>query len=429
VRATLWLVGLFAIAVALALFAGNDPGTVTLFWPPHRVDISLNLFLLVIALVFIVLHLALRTLVAFFGIPQQARRWRLQQRERAIQSALLDSFSHWVGGRFIRARKAAELVVSLEQSVAHSGESMSYAERLRTLAHLLAAESAHALQDRALREMHFRQALEHSQARDAQEMRDGVQLRAARWALDDRDAAKSMEWLDLMPQGASRRTLALRLRFKAARMAGRPQQALEMARLLTKHRAFSEVAGKSIARGLAIELINAAHDPVQLQRAWDSLEHAERELPDVAMQAAQRLLDQGGEAQTSRQWLLPVWNRLMEQADALNLGQKVHLVRVLEAGFGPHGQAPDAQWLARIESAQIANPRDAALQYLAGVVCMRLALWGKAQQMLKQSLALLQDSGLKRDAWRALAEMAEQRQDAAGATQAYRQALLEASRR
>ena len=426
-RAALWFMGLFAIAVALALFAGNDPGTVTLFWPPHRLDVSLNLFLLALALVFITLHFALRTLAAFFGIPKQARRWRLQQRERAIQSALLDSFSHLMGGRFIRARKSAELVVSLEQAVARSGERLGYAERLRSLSHLLAAESAHALQDRTLRESHFRQALGHANARDAQEARDGVQLRAARWALDDRDAAKSLEWLDLMPQGASRRTIALRLRFKAARMAGQPLQALEVARLLTKHRAFSDMAGKSIARGLAIELVNGSHDPVQLQRTWEYLEPVEREMPDVAMQAAQRLLEQGGDATLALHWLLPVWAVLEDQADALNPGQKVRLVRILEMGFGADGQAPNAQWLARIEAAQIANPRDAALQYLAGVVCMRLRLWGKAQQLLKQSLALLQDHGLKRDAWRALAEMAEQRQDAAGATEAYRQALKESA--
>jgi HemY protein len=420
--------GLFAVAVALALFAGNDPGTVTLYWPPHRVDLSLNLFLLAIGLVFLALHLALRTLSAFFGIPQQARSWRRQQRERAIQAALLDSYAHLLGGRYIRARKAAELVVSLEQAVVRSGETLASAERLRTLSHLLAAESAHALQNRTLRDKHFRLALDHAQSRDAQDMRDGVQLRAARWALDDRDAAKALEWLDLMPQGAARRTIALRLRFKAARMGARPLQALEMARLLTKHRSFTEVAGRSIVRGLAIEHLHSAHDPVQLQRAWDGLDPAEREIPDVAIQAAQRLLEQDGDAATSRQWLLPVWNRLQAQPEALNPSQKVRLVRTLEAGFGSKGQMPEAQWLARIEAAQMANPRDAALQYLAGVVCMRLSLWGKAQQMLKQSLALLQDAGLKRDAWRALALIAEQRQDTAAATEAYRQALLEAAR-
>jgi HemY protein len=417
--------GLFAVAVAVALFAGNNPGTITLYWPPHRVDLSLNLFLLLTALTFIALHLALRTLSAFFGIPQQARRWRLQQRERAIQAAFLEAYSHLLGGRYIRARKSAELVASLEDAVARSGEVLSYAPRLRTLAHLLAAESAHALQDRTQREKHFRLALDHAQSRDALEMRDGVQLRAARWALDDRDATRATEWLDQISQGAVRRTIALRLRFKSARMAGRPLQALEMARLLTKHRAFSEVAGKSIARGLAIEHLNSAHDPVQLQRAWDGLEQAEREMPDVAMQAAQRLLDQEGDAATSRQWLLPVWSRMLEQPDALSLTQKVRLVRTLEAGFGPEGQAPDGHWLARIEAAQMGNPRDAALQYLAGVVCMRLSLWGKAQQMLRQALVLLQDAGLKRDAWRALAFVAEQRQDTAAATEAYRQALLE----
>ncbi|WP_342616858.1 heme biosynthesis HemY N-terminal domain-containing protein [Rhodoferax sp. GW822-FHT02A01] len=427
-RSALWLMGLFAVAAALALFAGNNPGTVTLFWPPYRVDVSLNLFLLGLALVFVTLHLALRTLSAFFGIPQQARRWRLQQKERAIQTALLDSFSHLISGRYIRARKAAELVVSLEESVTLTGEPLSYADRLRALACLLAAESAHALNDRTLREKYLNQALDHAMALNAQELRDGVHLRAARWALDDREAVKSLEWLDLMPQGASRRTLALRLRFKAARMAGRPLQALEMARLLTKHRAFTEVAGRSISQGLAIEHLNTAHDPVQLQRAWDGLEQVERVLPDVALRAAQRLLDQGGEPAMSRDWLLPVWNAMLERPDSLNEGQKIRLVRLLESGFSAQSQSPDAQWLSRIESAQIANPRDAALQYLAGMVCMRLSLWGKAQQLLKQSLALQQDAALKRDAWSALAEIAEQRQDAEAATQAYRQALKEAAR-
>lgn len=70
----------------------------------------------------------------------------------------------------------------------------------------------------------------------------------------------------------------------------------------------------------------------------------------------------------------------------------------------------------------MANPRDAVLQYLAGVVCMRLSLWGKAQQMLKQSLSMLDDAELQRDAWLALARLAEQRQDVTAATQAYREA-------
>jgi Tfp pilus assembly protein PilF len=43
-------------------------------------------------------------------------------------------------------------------------------------------------------------------------------------------------------------------------------------------------------------------------------------------------------------------------------------------------------------------------------------------------LSLLQDHRLKRDAWHALAVLAERRQDGETATQAYREALKEAAK-
>jgi len=422
-RGALWLVGLFSVAAATALFAGSNPGTVTLFWPPHRIDLSLNLFLLLLAGVSMFLYIALRTVSLTLSIPKQAQRWRLQQKERAIQAALLDTMFHFFGGRFIRARKAAELAISLEESIADGGIDLTYARRMRCLAHLLAAESAHALQDRVVRDSHLQLAQAQIDVRDALDMLDGVQLRAARWAFDDRDAEKSLQLLDQLPQGAARRTLALRLRFKVARLAGRSLQALEMSRLLTKHRAFSEVAGKSIARGLAIEHIRGARDASQVQTAWSELDDAERTLPEVAMQAAEKLLEYGGDASTAREWLLPVWNDMMAPNSSHGTAQRIRMVRILESGFSSRNEGPDAQWLSLIEVAQMSNPRDLALQYLAGVVCMRLQLWGKAQQLLRQSLTLQSDAGLARDAWRALAQLAEQRNDPVAATEAYRNAL------
>ena len=55
-RAALWLLALFGVAVATALFAGNNQGTVTLFWPPYRVDLSLNMVLLTLVLGFVTLY-------------------------------------------------------------------------------------------------------------------------------------------------------------------------------------------------------------------------------------------------------------------------------------------------------------------------------------------------------------------------------------
>lgn len=416
-RAALWLLALFGVAVAIALFAGNNQGTVTVFWPPYRVDLSLNLVLLLLFGAFVFLHAALGALAALFDLPRQALRWRNQQKERAMHALLIEAISHLLAGRFIRARKSAEAALVQERSLAAGGEQLAHGMQVRTLAHLVVAESAQVLQDRPARDEHLKLALEHATARDAQGLHDGVLMRAARWALDDREPEAAMAWLRALPQGAARRTQALRIKLKAARLARHTGDALETARLLAKHRAFSPPAAQSIVRGLAIDLLNGAHDPAQLKRAWASLEPAERLMPELAIHAVQRLAALGGDAHLGRDWLLPVWGEQGRLDDA----QKVKLVCALEDGL----DSIDGAWLARIEAAQRANPRDPALQYLTGMACMKRQLWGKAQQLLAQSTQTLENETLQRNAWYALAQLAEDRGDLAGAAQAWKRAARE----
>lgn len=420
-RAALWLLALFGVAVSIALFVGDNQGTVTVYWPPYRVDLSLNLVLLVLFGSFAVLYLALRALAALFELPGQARRWRVQQRERAMHAAMLDSLSHLIAGRFLRARKSAEAALSQERSLSASGEKLSNAVQLRALAHLLAAESAQSLQDRASRDSHLALALEQTSQRNTasgQETRDGAQLRAARWALEDRDPKAALTWLSEMTQGAARRTLALRIKLKAARQARRTLEALETARLLGKHRAFSAGAAQSIVRGLATELINSAYDTAQLQRTWAALDAGERAMPELAIHAARRLTSLNGDAALARNWLLPVWERMLDRTGGISDHLRIKLIEALESGLA----SVDGAWLARFEAAQMGNPRDANLQYLAGMACMNRQLWGKAQQLLGQAAMGLQDVGLTRNAWNALAQLADRRGDLETAAAAWKRA-------
>ncbi|RLJ39467.1 heme biosynthesis protein HemY [Acidovorax sp. 106] len=423
-RAALWLLALFGVAVAAALFAGNNQGTITLYWPPYRVDLSLNLVVLLLVGGFTTVYAALRALAALLELPHQARRWRVQQKERAMHHALLDALTHMLAGRFLRSRKSALASISQESALQAAGEPVPHGKQLRALAHLIAAESSHALQDRATRESHLQNALEEAPVRgngQEQEMREGAQIRAARWSLDDRDPQVTLERLAALPQGAARRTLALRIKLKATRQARQTSEALDTARLLGKHRAFSAGAAQSIVRGLATELIQSAHDPVQLVQIWTSLENTERNMPELAVQAAQRLAHLGGDANQVRAWLLPVWERMVDLPEGLPEGLALKLIRSLEDGL----DTIDAAWLARIESAQQSNPRDARLQYLAGMACLKRQLWGKAQQLLAQASSHLHDAPLRASAWRHLAELAEQRGDADAAAQAWKAAALQ----
>ncbi len=430
-RAALWLLALFGIAAAVALFAGDNPGTITVYWAPYRVDLSLNLVLLLLAGAFVLMHFALRGLAALFSLPSQARQWRVQQKERALHAALLDALAQLLAGRFSRARKSALAALAQEKTLAALDVVLPQAAQVRALSHLLAAESAQALQDRVARDAHLQQAL-HERSSSAAgavspETREGVQLRSARWALEDQDASAALARLEELPQGVQRRTLALRLHLKAARQDRRPLEALQTARLLAKHRAFSEVAAQSIVRGLATELLSGAHDAAQLVRAWAELEATERQMPEVAIHGAQRLSAMDGDLAIARAWLMPAWERMTRadrldrsdrQSTALGPELRIKLVRSLEASL----DSTDAEWLARIEVAQRNDPRDPNLQYLAGMACMKRQLWGKAQQLLSQAVLGLEDLQLKRRAWVALATLAEQRDDVVQAMTAWRRA-------
>ena len=420
-RAAFWLLGLFGVAVALALFASGNGATITVYWPPHRVDLSLNLVLLLLLLFFVLIHLALKALAALLAMPRQAQNWRLRHQERVIHSALLDALSHLIAGRFIRARKAAELVLARDSAMTRQGQAGADAARLRVLAHLLAAESAQALQDKPARDKHFQSALTQASLSDASGTREGVLLRAVRWALEDRNASSALDWLEQLPSGVARRTVALRLRLKVARLAGRIETALETARLLIKHRAFSPVAAQSLVRALAIEWLQTASEPEQLQHIWQQLETGEQAMPEVATVAAGRLLRLGGDVHTAFGWLLPVWERMVN-GEGLSPEQAVVLVRVMENGMSASRNTLDIQWLSRIEHAQRQRPGDANLQYLAGVACLHLELWGKAQQLIRQALPRLGDAGLLSRGWQVLAELAQRQGDEAQAAQAWRNA-------
>lgn len=424
-RAALWFLALFAIAVAVAVFAGNNDATVTLYWAPYRVDLSLNFVILALVFSFSLIYAAMRTAALLFALPDQAKRWRALQKERAINTELLNAQSHFLAGRYIRSRKSALSALSLDKSREHShpkaADLVGNETQLRALAHVMAAQSAHALQDSTARDDHLKQALELQHQRASLDTREGAQLLAARWALDDRDATGALQWLAQLPSGAARRTLALRLKLQAAQLDHSSADALETTRLLAKHHAFSKDVAPSLIRSLVLKRLDDARDVTQLQKIWRELDASDRSQVDIAIHAASKLSALHGDTQQVVDWLLPAWQALTNASgglDSIDSVRCAELIDTLETTLA----AQDMAWLEKIEKAQLANPRDARLQYLAGMACKSHQLWGKAQQQLMQAAPLLKDRHLQRRAWCALADLAEQRGEQNVAASAWKKA-------
>jgi HemY protein len=394
-RSVIWTILLFAFAVVVAAALSQNDGLVSIYYGGYRIDTSLNVFVIAVVLFVVVLHVALKAINGLLSMPRRAHEWRELKRERAAHAALRDAHAEYLAARFNRAARAARQALDLQAEV----DVLRGDREFAGLAHLIAAASLHRIQDRRGRDERARQAVELASAGlGTPVVLDGAHLLMAEWALDDRDAARGLEALRALPPGVARRTQALRLKLQAARMASRPVEALQTARLLAKHQGFSQLAAQSLLRSLAIDVVCGAHDEEQLQRAWLSLEPADRRDVVVGARAAVRACELG-RADLGRDYLLPHWAELARMDADQRATLAIALVDCI-AGLGN-------DWLPRVEAAAVAYGHEPAMVAAAGMVFAERQLWGKARRPLEQTAQNTALPGrVRRRALRRLAAMA-----------------------
>ena len=411
-RAVVWAVLLFAVAVVAATTLGTNDGLVSVAWGGWRADLSLNLFVLIILGACFLVMGAVRAVDSLLTLPTRAAEWRALQRERAAQRALREAYLEYDSARYLRAQRAAERVLGFTRGAPPVPE----ADEISLLALLVLAASLHRLQDREGRQRALEQALALTGRARGRPGADAALLRAAEWSLEDRDAATAQRLLESLPPGVSRRTHALRLRLQAARLAAQPAEALKTARLLAKHQAFPEAATQGLLRTLCTQVVDAAHDADQLRQAWSTLEAAERREPLVVAHAVRRAARLGALAD-GRAWARPVWDRMAELSSEERSALALAFCECIE-GIGQ-------DWLAPMEQALSAVPADAAIAAAVGMTFAGRGLWGKAAAPLERSARAAQVPGdVRRRAWRLLAEAARGAGDEARALACQQQASV-----
>lgn len=440
IRIVLWLIAIATAATVLALFAADNTGMVSLFWNQRRIDASLNLVLLGLLSAILVGYAVLRFVGAISALPEQAQQYRQQHHQQQLHHMVVQAMSELGAGRFGRAQKSAEK--ALEHGRLLKSAEQEPLLQVRAMAHYLAAESAHRLGKREQREQHYNRGIALAKrAKDSNNIAM-LDIRRANWLLHETDAQGALEQLSALPGGVQRRVLALRLKLKASRLAQDSKTALETARLLNKHGAFSADTGRSLVKSLAMSHLNRQHDIEQIKQAWLDLHDDERSLPEVTGLAGKRVLHSFEQdrhttprspeqrqlrMEHAKEWLMPMWKRYADLSPELQW----QLIQNTLVGL----DTIDNHWLRTIEQKQNSRPFDNKLRYLAGVAYVRKQLWGKAQQMFQhitQESAARRlggrqhNSGIEREvlssSWCYLALLAQQRDDIEAANHAWNQA-------
>jgi HemY protein len=354
-RALLWLLILAALAVGLAVLAGSSDGYVLLVLPPWRVEMSVNLLVMLAVAGFLVGYLLLRAVLHTIGLPAAVQRFRQQRRSAKGEAALCAAMRYQVEGRYGQALKTAVLA----HDTGHAPG----------LAALLAMRSAHALRD-AERQRSWRDRLqEHDK-----EWRVARLMSEAEFAIEERQFDTAVKLLDELEALSGRHIAALRLQLRARQGRGDWSEVLKLVRLLEKHRALTEEQASSLKLRANREWLRILpQEAPLLMRHWHALPRGERRHPLLAQDMARALVAAGdcGNAQAiieetiEEQWDTGLASLFADCAVGDSLGR----IALAE------------KWLHD-------RPRDAQLLLTLGRLCRYQQLWGKSQSYLEASLAL-----------------------------------------
>jgi HemY protein len=354
-RFLFWFLLLAVAAVVAALAAKLNDGYALLVAPPYRVELSLNLLLILIVAGFAALYAALRMIVRTATLPAEVREWRRRQKEarsRAKQDAATIAL---LEGRYVKAQQQAD-------------EALAF-PRASGLAALLGARAAIDVRQHAAAESFL--ARPEAQATSLAVPRLTL---SAEIALEQGQPQEALRILESLKREAGMHTAALRLELRATQAARRFGEIPPLVEQLVRRGVFDAAQGEQVKIAAQREQLRAlATDAAGLREAWSRLPDAARTQPKVARAAAQSFLQLGGDREAAE-----IVARSLERewdSDLVDLYGECRL-------GDPTRQLEQAErWLA-------AHNHDATLLRVLGTLCERQQLWGKAQTYLEASLAL-----------------------------------------
>ena len=387
-RGALWIAFLFAVAVVLALFATSNAGHITIYFPPYRLDTSLNIFISVVVIVFFSTLFTWKTLAAIFDLPKQAAAYRRKRREARSVAYLSEAIEDIFAGRFSKALKAAE-AASANTAMAET-------------AALLAARASHRLNKFDLRD----EWLSKIKSNEKQQAR---LVAMADMQMDSSDADGALATIEQLQKGGSRQLFVQRIALRANQHLKRWEEVLRLTHALAKRDALHPVlVQKNIQEAVAKLVQQKSTDHEALLRIWKNLPKEGRKVSRVVLVMANGLLA-AGQQDLARELLEESLDQEWDQS----------LVDIYPGCVVP-GQSALVQ-IQKVEAWMMKYPGELALSLALARICVSQQLWGKAKSTLQ---GLIHDAKakpvMKADAHLCLAGLHEALEESSEAAAQYK---------
>lgn len=354
-RFLLWFLLLGIIAALVALIGKHNEGYVLLAAPPWRLELSLNLLILGLPVVFVVLYLLTRLIIRTIGLPEQVQLFRKNQNERRARQKQDAAVLALLEGRFGKAHQ-----LSVEALAIPGSSGLSAVIAARAALDVRAFDVAEGFLDRP-----------DAQVSSLTIVRLMMEAEAQMEKGQPREALRILQ--DLRKE-AGLHTAALRLQLRALQVANRWDEIPAVLDQLVKRKVFEPAhAEHARVHARSEQLMALATEPQGLRDYWNRVPEADRIHPNVARAAALSFLQLGADSEAAdivAKSLDQEWDsELVVLYARCKLTDTVAQIERAEKWLRQHNQ-------------------EASLLLVLGLLCQRQQLWGKAQTYLEASVAV-----------------------------------------
>jgi len=377
---------LLVLTLALGALSANyllvDNGYVLINFRGYAIEMSVP----VLVFLLIVIYLVVRAGVRMWHAPRQLGEMAARRRVRKAGDRIVRGYIEMGEGNFARGEKL------LTKGVRHSETPL--------LNYLAAARAAQAQGDRSRRDNWLKMAYDQEPRAAATVLLTQAELQLANEEIEQARATLN-KVLEITPHNQQ----ALRLKAELC-LANNDWDELQvlLPKLAKNNQIHAELLDSWYERTWCALLNAADNDPERVRKLWKKLPRHLRE-NSLLMSARIKALIAEGQTDEAEAIIRKALNR--EWSEEL-----IRLYADLEA-------TDQAKLLRRAEAWLQTRPEDAALLLVAGRLCVRNELWGKARSYFESSIAIRPSP----EAWHELGQLLIRMDEADAASAAFQKGL------
>lgn len=354
-----WLLTLCVLTATMIVAAKYNSGYILLVAQPYRIELSLNLLIIMLVTLFIIGYFLIRLVIITLQLPTEAREFRLHRHHEKARATMLDGIKAFFEGHYTRAEIAMTAALKLEES-----------PETNAISTIIAARSAHKLKKYSERDQFI--IMMRSIAPESTLLRLMTQ---AELLLDEGRSGEALKVLQALHfTETNQHTALLHLKLRAWKAEKNWSAVIDLVNQLEKHGDFDKTLARQLRQDAYLKKIKKKELDVQsFAEFWQDIPLIEREDSKLTAAAADVYIEQGNYV---------IARQIIEHS--LNKQWDADLIRLYTRCIGDNT-------LEQIEYAEEwlkSYPSDAQLLFALGQFSAHCELWDKAQNYLKASLTV-----------------------------------------